>query len=227
MNVSAEQFLSPEKMDTIKKRYGQAAYDRVQQWMKLLNQKKLTSDTDKLKQVNDFFNKVRFVSDIEHWKKQDYWATPLEMLITNGGDCEDFSVAKYFSLREMGMSMDKLRLTYVKALSINQAHMVLSYFPDKNAEPLILDNFDTDIKPASERKDLFPVYSFNGEDLWLSKDKSTQKWVGAGKSARMSLWQNLLKKYSDEMIQATEGKDKPGIQVKKSVSKKGEQHEPL
>ena len=149
------------------------------------------------------------------------------MLITNGGDCEDFSVAKYFSLREMGMSMDKLRLTYVKALSINQAHMVLGYFSDKNAEPLIMDNLDAEIRPASERKDLLPVYSFNGEDLWLSKDKSTHKWVGAGKSTRMSLWQNLLKKYSDEMIQATivptldkrHDSNKSNSKIKKLISK--------
>lgn len=67
INISAEQFLSPEKMDTIKKRYGQAAYDRVQQWVILLNQVKIPNDIDKLKLVNYVLNRARFISDIEHW----------------------------------------------------------------------------------------------------------------------------------------------------------------
>ena len=59
INISAEGFLTPDKMNTIKKRYGQAAYERVQQWMLLLNQKKITNDADKLKLVNDFLIKQR------------------------------------------------------------------------------------------------------------------------------------------------------------------------
>ncbi len=216
--VRGERFLSPEKLTKIKAKYGQKAYDRVEQWLKLLNSPQDVSDLEKLKRVNNFFNKVRFISDIKHWKQQDYWATPLEMLITDGGDCEDFSVAKYFSLRELGVSMDKLRLTYVKALKLNQAHMVLSYFPEKNAEPLILDNLIDEIKPASARTDLQPVYSFNGEDLWLSKERSEGKWIGIGKSSRISVWNDLLKKYSDEMIQTTQKPAKLKPQGEKNES---------
>ncbi len=190
--------LSKENYQQIKEFYGDSASKRVKDWMKLLQEAKELPEPEKLQQVNQFFNQLEFVSDEEHWHKQDYWATPLEMLVTNGGDCEDFSVAKYFSLRELKVDMSKLRLTYVKALELNQAHMVLSYFPDEQAEPLVLDNLIDTIEPASKRSDLQPFYSFNGEDLWLSKERARGQWVG--KSSRISLWQDLLTRFSEQLV---------------------------
>ncbi|MBI4206399.1 MAG: transglutaminase-like cysteine peptidase [Betaproteobacteria bacterium] len=109
------------------------------------------------------------MDDIIHWGKEDYWATPIEFLSTNAGDCEDFSIAKYFTLRALGVPDDRLRLTYVKELvQYNQAHMVVAYFPSPDAEPLVLDNINKTIQPASARSDLLPVYSFNGSNLWLA-----------------------------------------------------------
>ena len=149
-------------------------------------------DKEKLQRVNDFFNQVRFVSDQKHWKKKDYWATPIEFLSTNGGDCEDFALAKYFTLRELGVADKKLRLTYVKAVRLNQAHMVLSYFATPAAEPLVLDNLDREIRRASKRKDLVPVYSFNGKGLWLAKERDQGRLVG--KSSRISRWTDIIKR---------------------------------
>lgn len=130
-----------------------------------------SADLDKLAQANDFFNQVAWVSDAAHWQQEDYWATPIETLATNGGDCEDFSIGKYVTLLHTRLDPDKLRITYVKALEYNQAHMVLAYYPSPSAEPLILDNINKTILPASERPDLFPIYSFNGDGLWLAKSR--------------------------------------------------------
>ncbi|MDM8349520.1 transglutaminase-like cysteine peptidase [Pseudomonas sp. sp1636] len=55
------------------------------------------------------------------WGERDYWATPIEALVKGAADCEDYSLAKYFSLRQLGVPTGKLRLTYVKALKLNQA----------------------------------------------------------------------------------------------------------
>ena len=129
--------------------------------------------------VNDFVNKVEFIDDIYHWGKQDYWATPLQTLVTKAGDCEDLSIAKYFTLTAMGVEEEKLRLTYVKALDINRAHMVVSYFNKPNAEPLVLDNLNPKILPASQRNDLLPVYSFNANGLWLTKRNATARYAGS------------------------------------------------
>jgi len=146
--------------------------------------------------VNDFFNELEFVNDIDHWGKEDYWATPLQTLATNGGDCEDFSIAKYFTLVEMGIPVNRMRITYVKALQLNQAHMVLTYFPTPDADPLVLDNLVPEIRASSTRDDLLPVYSFNGDGLWLAKARGTGQHVG--KSDRLSRWQEVLARINSE-----------------------------
>ncbi|WP_426992996.1 transglutaminase-like cysteine peptidase [Methylomonas sp. CM2] len=159
-------------------------------WQQLIASGRDLSEDEKMRRVNDFFNQnVEFVDDIALWHKTDYWATPTEFLVKGAGDCEDYSIAKYFTLVEMGVSDSKLRITYVKALELNQAHMVLTYFESPRAEPLVLDNLKTAILPASKRRDLQPVYSFNGTGLWLAKSKGSGQRVGG--SDRISLWTEL------------------------------------
>ena len=123
------------------------------------------------------------------------------MLATNGGDCEDFSIAKYFTLREMGVPEERMRLTYVKALQLDQAHMVLTYYPSPDAEPLVLDNLDTSILPSSQRTDLLPVYSFNGNGLWLAKREGNDERVGH--SERLSRWQEVIARVNDDQLLMT------------------------
>lgn len=163
----------------------------VEAWKQLIDSGQNWSDMRRLKATNDFVNQFTFVDDIDHWHQQDYWATPLQTFVTRGGDCEDFSIAKYFTLTSMGMEEDKLRLTYVKALTLNQAHMVVSYYDNPKAIPLVLDNLNTNILPATQRDDLYPVYSFNGRGLWLNKKQHSDQFVDS--SERISLWQKLLK----------------------------------
>lgn len=153
--------------------------------------KALQEERAKLELVNNFMNQTPFLSDLEHWGKEDYWATPVEFLSTNGGDCEDYSIAKYFALRSLGVPDEKLRITYVKELVIyNEAHMVLAYFPTPDAEPLVLDNINKSIRPASARTDLLPVYSFNGSGLWLAKDQ-TGRGQSVGGSDRIGHWKDV------------------------------------
>ena len=156
--------------------------------------KALQQEREKLELVNDFMNRTPFVSDLQHWGKEDYWATPVEFLSTNGGDCEDFSIAKYFALRSLGVPDEKLRITYVKEIVVyNEAHMVLAYFPAPDAEPLVLDNINKSIRPASTRTDLVPVYSFNGSGLWLAKDQ-TGRGQSVGGSDRIGHWKDVQKR---------------------------------
>lgn len=180
-------------LNEIEKEYGIDARQRFVQWQNLMQTEKSIDDEKKLRLVNDFFNQnIFFANDMILWLKEDYWATPMELLAKGAGDCEDFSIAKYFTLLEMGIEDDKLRITYVKALEINQAHMVLTYFKSPQAVPLVLDNLKPDISPATERTDLDPVYSFNGNGLWLAKIKGSGKQVGdAGK---LNPWNNLKRR---------------------------------
>jgi len=187
--ASAAFEISVHVFSNIEDQYGLSTRERIEDWQRLLNAPKSTPVNEKLQLVNSFFNQTRFIADIDHWGQEDYWATPIELLISNGGDCEDYSIAKYFALRELGIPDEQLRLTYVKALQLNQAHMVLAYYSSPNTEPLILDNLTMDIKAGSQREDLFPIYSFNGDGVWLSKEKGLNKRVGH--SDRLNLWADL------------------------------------
>ncbi len=152
-------------------------------------------DQKKLQRVNQFFNdEVRFISDELHWKQEDYWATPYESLVRRAGDCEDFSLAKYFTLIKAGMDPEKLRITYVKAIKLGQAHMVLAYYPTPSAEPLVLDNLIPEIKKASKRRDLVPVYSFNASGFWLNK--MSGKNIRLGGASRVTMWTEFIERMS-------------------------------
>ncbi|NOH60349.1 transglutaminase-like cysteine peptidase [Vibrio sp. RE88] len=175
-------------VEAVRNTYGDRAGKRVETWRREMEQFQSLSEREKLTEVNAFFNQLNFVNDDRLWGKKDYWATPLEFLGSNAGDCEDFTIAKYFSLLELGVSDKKLRLVYVKAITLNQFHMVLAYYSKPSAEPILLDNIDPEIKKASKRRDLLPIYSFNGKNLWLMKSKQGQL---AGKSSRLSLWNDL------------------------------------
>lgn len=191
--------ISDEVLDRIESQYNRFARQRVEAWRELVNDpaNHELPEKEKLELVNTFFNSnVLFLNDIDLWHKKDYWATPLETLSIGGGDCEDYSIAKYFTLKELGVDEDKLRITYVKAVELNQAHMVLTYFETKRSVPLVLDNLIIDIKPASRRHDLVPVYSFNGTGLWLAKSRGEGQRVG--ESSKLSLWKDLEQRMHDQ-----------------------------
>lgn len=176
-------------LEKIEKKYGTRAKLSASNWRRLLNNRSQNNNVeDVLFEINNFFNEIPYYTDLEHWGKPDYWATPVEMLGTNGGDCEDYVIAKYFSLRALGIPDSKLRMMFVTALRQNQAHMVLAYYPEPNAIPLILDNINPRILPANERRDLRPVYSFNGEGLYKAKAQGRGTKLG---NSRHKMWDDL------------------------------------
>jgi len=171
--------------------YGSKSRKILEQWLRLITDNQQEDDWKKLRLVNHFFNtKVSFVEDIVHWNEKDYWATPVEFIGTRGGDCEDFALAKYFTLKALGVETNKMRLMYVRALAINQAHMVLIYSEKIDQMPLVLDNINPKLLYANQRRDLKPVYSFNGDGLWLAKAQGLGKQVkGKGGVAR---WEDIV-----------------------------------
>lgn len=172
--ASSSIVISEELLNDVEAQYGIDARNRVFDWGVLMmedSRNPTITELGKMNRANDYFNQVRWLSDLEHWGQEDYWATPVETLATNGGDCEDYSIGKYFSLLKADFDPTKLRITYVKSLTYNQAHMVLAYYDKPSAEPLILDNIKKEILPASERPDLFPIYSFNGESIWMARGR--------------------------------------------------------
>ena len=175
-------------------RFGAAAVEAVDAWRAALAGWRDMPEEEQLRRVNEFFNRrIRFADDPVVWGQPDYWATPLETLGRGAGDCEDFVFAKYFSLRELGVPENRLRMTYVRAQiggpgsSVSQAHMVLSYYASPEAVPLVLDNLIATIRPASARPDLAPVFSFNTQGVFVGGANQASTPVD-----RLSRWRELL-----------------------------------
>lgn len=186
-----------ERVQESAAQYGPRTLAAARQLMQLVERLGGQDEVQRLRALNDFFNqRIAFREDMQVWGKVDYWASPLELLDKGQGDCEDYAIAKYFSLLATGMAESRLRLVYVRAMLDGrpQAHMVLAYYAQPDAEPLILDNLQPELKPASARPDLAPVFSFNSEGLWQGVGATS-----AGSAvARLSIWREALAKIRAE-----------------------------
>ncbi len=188
--------ISMDKLIKIEKKYGPKAKKRVLLWDRMLIKAKNQKTLQKLKTVNDFFNKITYKRDSIHWKQNDYWASPFEFLGTGAGDCEDYAIAKYFALRELGIPDSKLRITYVKLTrrgkKYEESHMVLNYYHKPTQTPIVLDNVNKRLTLATKRKDLKPIYSFNAVGLWKAQNKGkTQQNMGSNK---LKNWKSMMER---------------------------------
>ncbi len=177
--------------------HGPRAVQSVRALQTALAQAAGLNDSGRLQTVNRFYNQtVEFVDDIAGWGQIDYWASPMEMLGKGVGDCEDYALAKYFALTTIGMPASQLRVVYVRALQggASVAHMVLAYYPSPGAEPFILDNLIDEIRAASARPDLTPVFSFNTEGLWQGVGSQS----AGDPTAKLSRWRDYLLKVRAE-----------------------------
>lgn len=191
---------SPGLLRYVGEQWGRNAPGRLLDWQRQVKTAQVQTaganqgfEQNLIEATNAFWNRTPYFDDPAHWGVPDYWATPVETLGSNGGDCEDYAFGKYFTLRELGIPARKLRITYVRAAGWDVSHMVLAYYPEVDADPLILDNLTGAILPASRRTDLEPVYSFNDDDLWTA-DASARK----GRSSQIRLWRELLEKMAKE-----------------------------
>lgn len=115
--------------------------------------------------VNALMNQKRYILDNRNWGKSDYWATPIEFL-TNGGDCEDFAIAKYVALRALGVGEERLRIAIVHDKVKNIPHAVLVVYSEEGA--LILDNQNKEVMSAESLRTRYrPIFSINREFWWL------------------------------------------------------------
>lgn len=187
--------LNEQKLrQTAQQKWGAKGTQNVEQWLQTLANLQGVPEQQQLKEINNFWNRIALAGeDINIWGATDYWATPLETLGKGAADCEDYVIGKYFSLIRLGVPADKLRFIYVRARvgASSIAHMVLGYYSEPNAEPIILDNLTGIIRLASQRPDLTPVFSFNSEGVYVS---------GRAPSSvdRISRWRGLLDKMRNE-----------------------------
>ncbi len=178
--------------------FGARVPERLGGWQDFVRRARVQSPPDRgapaeaalLAPVNRFFNRVDYANDRDLWRVDDYWATPAETVAVNGADCEDYAIAKYFTLKELGVPVSKLRLVYARSwLAADEAHMVLAYYDTPEADPLILDNLQAGIDRATSRPDLTPVYTFNDEDVLLLRGNAPSLRLGPSSNRK---WGELI-----------------------------------
>ncbi len=189
--------IDPDRQSAAAQRLGAGAPGLLRAWQQAVRQAGGNDDEGRVHSLNQYVNRrVTYREDIEIWGVNDYWASPVETLGRGVGDCEDFAIAKYSGLVASGVPARDLRLVYVRAaLGGGQvAHMVLAYYPPGGGEPLIMDNLVSEVRPASRRPDLTPVFSFNAEGLW----QGTHGASAGDPVARLSKWRDVLARSREE-----------------------------
>ncbi|MCK9545122.1 MAG: transglutaminase-like cysteine peptidase [Sulfurospirillaceae bacterium] len=189
--TSSEFKVKEEILKKIEKEFNLFATKRVLALVKNMNEVRDGSDLEKLEKVNDFFNKVPYGKDVDIWGISDYWATRYEFIGKDKGDCEDYVIAKYFTLLELGVDSSKLFMSYVRSSKFDAAHMVLTYYETPKSIPLVLDNYNYKVLPATQRGDLTPIYSFDGKELFNAKQSRIGKLIPAS-TKQSRPWDELV-----------------------------------
>ncbi|MCG3661105.1 transglutaminase-like cysteine peptidase [Aliarcobacter butzleri] len=164
---------------------------RLAKYEEVRNKARNLDINKKLTQINLFINGSLAEFDNASMGIDDYWMTPKEFFIKGHGDCEDYVIAKYFTLLELGVKKENLYPAIVSVKGSPGFHLVLLYVEDKNKSPLVLDNLSFKILPFSKRTDLTPIAAFNEIDSYtLTREKFLQKAnVDWGKENK---WEKLL-----------------------------------
>lgn len=141
----------------------------VQAWKAHLELLKGRTMMEQIEGVNDYINSVHYVEDSANYRKSDYWATPIEFL-KRGGDCEDYAIAKYASLRALGFSAENMRIAIVQDKVKNLPHAILIVYTTKGA--FVLDNQDRRTRNEDVVTRYRPIFSINSNNWWLHKAPS-------------------------------------------------------
>ena len=142
----------------------------VQNWKTHLQGLRGKSAHEQIEGVNSYMNGIRYIEDMENYHKSDYWATPIEFL-SRGGDCEDYAIAKYASLRALGFSSDQMRIAIVQDKVKNVPHAILIVYSEGAA--YVLDNQDKRVENAENVNRYKPIFSINSNNWWLYKSPHT------------------------------------------------------
>lgn len=136
---------------------------QIKKWLSFLGSLEGKSDIQKITAVNDYLNKIKFISDAKNYGQRDYWATPVEFL-TRGGDCEDYAVAKYISLLALGVPKHKMRIAIVDDHVMKMPHALLVVY--HGAKTKILDNQNPAILDSADISRYKPIYSISQVAWW-------------------------------------------------------------
>ncbi len=139
-----------------------------EEWKGFLDEIAREDRGTQIRRVNERMNRARYTIDATNWGQSDYWATPNEFFRMDG-DCEDYAIAKYLSLRALGFDDEYLRLVVLDDLNLRIGHaiLVVTY----NGVPYVMDNQISQVLPASAIRHYRPIFSLNESGWWLFRAK--------------------------------------------------------
>lgn len=170
---------------------------RIKKYYSLRDKIKEYKTIRKLAHINSFYNRIFPQEDTQKYGISDYWSTRKEFLINGNGDCEDYVIAKYLSLLEVGIPKEKLFLSVVRLPNKETYHMILFYFETINSIPLVLDNMNYKVLELNKREKFEIKFIFNEKESYNMKDNKIFKKVKInwGKDNK---WADLLSRVYDK-----------------------------
>lgn len=149
--------IQKEIIEQFAKRYGNAALVRLNYLDRALKRLQTKSLTEQLAKVNTLVNKLNYATDRQHWKQENYWATPLETLGTSYTDTEDAALLKYLLLVKLGLNPNNIQLiekktSYNSKDFLSSENVSLLYFPDLSKDPIVLDYSQESLLPYRYEK---------------------------------------------------------------------------
>ncbi|MDD3324488.1 MAG: transglutaminase-like cysteine peptidase [Sulfurospirillaceae bacterium] len=187
--------LSPSFFDSLKTPKSKAIFKDYERFMNDATQKPLHV---KLEMVNFYINSINGSYDEQSYQAEDYWASRGEFLALGRGDCEDYVITKYYTLKDLGVALESMALCVVKEKYTKQDHMVLLLWINPNEEALILDNLSFKILPQSKRTDLHVEQCMNENGYF----KLTKEGLINPTKSRIIIpaYEKMLQKTKTEML---------------------------
>lgn len=135
----------------------------VQRWAGLITDLKMQNRLRQIITVNKWFNRLPYKHDQFAYGQLDYWADTRQLLI-NRGDCEDYALSKYYTLRQLGFTPEELKIMVVYDQSTYTNHAVLMVYTNGSRYMMDINSDDTDPSPMESR--YRSIYGFNEKTAW-------------------------------------------------------------
>ncbi len=161
--VLAEMGRERPKFDACARDVSRCTSPTLRNWHHIINSAAKLNRAGKIRAVNEFFNRWPYKEDREIYGRSEYWAAPSEFM-ARSGDCEDYSIAKYFALRQLGFGEDELRVVILMDEIRGIGHAVLAIYEEDKI--IVLDSLSNLILPHDRYKHYRPQYSMNESRRW-------------------------------------------------------------
>ncbi len=145
---------------------GQLNACAYKKWQELVDELKDKPKKFQLAKVNSYINLYRYILDPINWGVKDYWAIPKEFF-AKFGDCEDYAIVKYFTLRALGWKAEEMQILVLQDMNLRIAHAILTVeFENKK---MVLDNQIGLVIDSKRIRHYRPIYAVNENGWWRYK----------------------------------------------------------